>query len=213
MTLVMKDEESTLFKGLDPIYIQRKIQEAEEAQQLQQSELSKLAFNSQGQIVAGKQLPLSTRLAKYITKTRTDDIIEAVNALLSFLLTFFFAMDTYYTGGSPLIITYCEYVIMIMATLDFLLFFFIDDNRLFYIFSFQSIISYITIIPTFLVRAGIVTDPSNVDTLLLFRVFRFFSIMRMDDVFARRNMTIFRVWFRLIYIFIATVIIFAALLL
>ena len=209
----MKDEESTLFKGLDPIYIQRKIQEAEEAQQLQQSELSKLAFNSQGQIVAGKQLPLSTRLAKYITKTRTDDIIEALNALLSFLLTFFFAMDTYYQGGSPLIITYCEYVIMILSTLDFLLFFFIDDNRLFYIFSFQSIISYITIIPTFLVRAGIVTDPSKVDTLLLFRVFRFFSIMRMDDVFARRSMTIFRVWFRLIYIFIATVIIFAALLL
>jgi len=49
--------------------------------------------------------------------------------------------------------------------------------------------------------------------MLLCRVFRFFSILRLDNVFARRSMTLVRVWFRLLYIFVATVIIFAALML
>ena len=121
-------------------------------------------------------------------------------------------MDTYFVG-TPLVIEYTEDVILILHTLDYLLFFFISDNRLFYIFSFQSICSYLTIIPTFLVRVNIVTDPARQELLLLFRVFRFFSILRLDNVFARRSMTLVRVWFRLLYIFVATVIIFSALML
>jgi hypothetical protein len=111
------------------------------------------------------------------------------------------------------VIEYAEYVILILHTLDYLLFFFIAENRLFYIFDFQSLCSYLTIIPTFLVRVQLVTDPGRVESLLLCRVFRFFSILRLDNVFARRSMTLVRVWFRLLYIFVATVIIFAALML
>jgi hypothetical protein len=80
-------------------------------------------------------MSLSTKLAKYLSKTRTDDIIEGLNAILSFLLTLFFALDTYY-DGTPRVIEFAEYVILIMHTLDYLLFFFISDNRLFYFFSF-----------------------------------------------------------------------------
>jgi hypothetical protein len=48
---------------------------------------------------------------------------------------------------------------------------------------------------------------------LLFRVFRFFSIFRLDAVFGRQSMSLIRVYFRLLYILLATVIIFAALML
>ena len=130
------------------------------------------------------QLTLNSRLARYLAKTRTDDIIEAFNAFLSFCLSLFFALDTYY-DGTPVVIQYAEYVILILHTLDYLLFFFISENRILYFFSFQSLCSYATIIPTFLVRGRIVTDPGKIEQLLLFRVFRFFSIFRLDAVFGR----------------------------
>jgi hypothetical protein len=157
-------------------------------------------------------MSIPTRLAKYLSKTRTDDIIEVVNAIMSFLLTLFFAVDTYYKG-TPKVIEVAEYAILILHTLDYLLFFFISDNRLFYFFSFQSICSYLTILPTFLVRVEVATEKTTTEYLLLCRVFRFFSILRMDNVFIRRSMTLLRVWFRLLYIFVATVIIFAAVML
>lgn len=132
--------------------------------------------------------------------------------MLSLFLSLFFALDTYY-DGTPVVIKYAEYVILILHTLDYLLFFFISENRLLYFFSFQSICSYITIIPTFLVRGKIVQDAAKIEQLLLFRVFRFFSIFRLDAVFGRQSMSLLRVYFRLLYILLATVIIFAALML
>lgn len=157
-------------------------------------------------------MSLPTKFAKYLSKTRTDDLIEILNAFLSFLLTLFFALDTYY-DGTPRVIEFAEYVILVLHTLDYLLFFFISDNRLFYFFSFQGICSYITIIPTFIVRVHLADAQQTIEILLLCRVFRFFSILRIENVFARRSMTLVRVWFRLLYIFIATVIIFSALML
>ncbi len=70
-----------------------------------------------------------------------------------------------------------------------------------------------TIIPTFLVRMALVTDPTKVELLLLCRVFRFFSMLRLDMVFARRSMRLVRIWFTLIFTFFATVYIFAAVML
>src|SRR5438477_63059 len=49
-----------------------------------------------------------------------------------------------------------------------------------------------------------------VTSRLFCRVFRVFSIFRLDKFFARRNMPLVRVYFRLIYIFVATIMIFAA---
>jgi hypothetical protein len=70
-----------------------------------------------------------------------------------------------------------------------------------------------TIIPTFLVRLQLIHTPGTVELLLLCRVFRFFSILRLDRVFARRSMTLVRIWFTLIFTFFATVYIFAAVML
>ncbi len=60
-------------------------------------------YNAQGQLVHEVKLSLSSRLARYLTKTRTDDIIEAFNAFLSLCLSLFFALDTYY-DGTPVVI-------------------------------------------------------------------------------------------------------------
>lgn len=150
------------------------------------------------------------RLAKYLVVTRTEDFIEMANAFLSFLLALFFAIDTYFEDGTPVVLQYVELVIITCLAADYLLFFYISENRLLYIFSFQSLCSYVTIIPTFLVRVHVVTAPGKVEYLLLCRVFRFFSIFRLDKLFARRNMSLVRVYFRLVYILLATIIIFAA---
>ncbi len=108
-----------------------------------------------------------------------------------------------------MVIKYAEYVILILHTLDYLLFFFISENRLLYFFSFQSICSYVTIIPTFLVRGQLVVDPTQIEQLLLFRVFRFFSIFRLDAVFGRQSMSLVRVYFRLLYILLANQMVFS----
>ncbi len=76
------------------------------------------------------------RLAKYLVTTRTEDAIEVANAALSFLMAMFYALDTYFQDGTPLVIQYIELVIVIYLSLDFLLFFYISENRLLYIFNF-----------------------------------------------------------------------------
>lgn len=101
-------------------------------------------------------------------------------------------------------------MLVIYLTLDFLLFFYISENRLLYIFSIQSLISYLTIIPTFIVSIGVPLNDKVKTAFLFCRVFRLFSIFRLDKFFARRNLNLVRVYFRLIYIFVATIMIFAA---
>ena len=210
MVTVLKDEDLALFKTNDIGFILQKIQESEDA--LVADTVTSTTRDASGKIVQVKQIPISSRLAKYLTRSRNDDVLEVINAFNSFFMTIFFAVDTYFDGTPPIIII-IEYGILIFQTLDWLLFFFISDNRLFYAFSFQSIVSYLTVIPTFLVRMYLVTDATKVELLLLCRVFRFFSILRLDRVFARRSMTLVRIWFTLIFTFFATVYIFAAVML
>jgi len=52
------------------------------------------------------------RLAKYLARSRNDDIIEIINSFNSFFMTIFFAVDTYYEGTPPIIII-IEYGILI----------------------------------------------------------------------------------------------------
>lgn len=135
---------------------------------------------------------MAMRLAKYLVTTRTEDIIEIMNAFLSLILALFFGLDSYF-DSTPTSVQYIELVILICMVMDFLLFFYISENRLLYLFGFQALVSYITIIPTFLVRVKIITDTFKVKYLLFCRVFRFFSIFRLDKFFARRNMSLIRV--------------------
>lgn len=89
--------------------------------------------------------------------------------------------------------------------MDYLLFFYINDNRVIYIFEFQQIITYITVIPTMLMRLNVIQDEYIIETfyLQLWKVARLASVYRLIKVFTRNNMQMTRVNFKLIfYVFI-----------
>jgi len=112
---ILQEEEPPLFKTSDQNFIKRKIEEDED---IKKSEVIKTS--------------IALRLTKYLVTTRTEDGIEFINAILSFILTIFFALDTYPNGTSG-VIQYIELVIVIYLSADYLLFFYISENRLFYI--------------------------------------------------------------------------------
>ena len=107
---------------------------------------------------------------------------------------------------------YFEMPIGIYLTMDFLLFFFTSNNRLFYIFSPQSFISYLTLIPTMLLTFGVVTDRATISAyeLTFWKVFRILSLSRLDKVFVRNSMTIKRIQFKLAFSLFAIIILFAS---
>lgn len=102
---------------------------------------------------------------------------------------------------TPDFIQFAEVAICFIIIADYLLFFFISEQRVLYIFGFQSFISYITVIPSMLIRLEVVTDPDVVEKYFLdfWKVNRLFSVFRIIKVFTRRNMPMTRVWFRVIF--------------
>ena len=113
---LIRDEEPPLFKTSDQNFTKRKI---EEDQDIKKSEVIKTS--------------IALRLTKYLVTTRTEDAVEFLNAGLSFILTLFFALDTYPNGTSD-VIQYIELVIVIYLSADYILFFYISENRLLFIF-------------------------------------------------------------------------------
>jgi hypothetical protein len=113
---ILRDEEPPLFKTSDFTFTKRKIEEDED---IKKSDIVKTS--------------ISMRLTKYLVTTRTEDAIEIINAIASLTLTLFFAVDTY--KGAPTALAYVEFIIVVYLALDFLLFFYISENRLLYLFS------------------------------------------------------------------------------
>ena len=80
--------------------------------------------------------------------TRLDDKQEFSNAILSLILCFIFAIETYFVPGEPVPgLVYVLLPILGLLSFDWLLNLYISRNRLQYIFSFESFITYITLIP------------------------------------------------------------------
>jgi hypothetical protein len=131
-----------------------------------------------------------------------------------------FAVSTYYDELNPackdcvlpVFISLAEIIFMMVILADYLLFFLIADNRIWYIFSFQSFITLLTVVPTFMVRFGVVADKAIIATYYLnaWKVFRLFSIFRMIKVFTRRNLPTARVHFKLVYILLLMIFVFTA---
>lgn len=93
----------------------------------------------------------------------------------------------------PLWLGYVEIILMALIVADYLLFFFISENRVFYIFSLnEGIVTYLCIIPTALLRFKIITDPAIIDQYFLnfWKVIKLFSIFRFIKVFTRSNMPV-----------------------
>ena len=94
---------------------------------------------------------------------------------------------------------------------DFLLFCVIADNKIQYLFSFQSFIFYLSNVPTVMVRLKLITDVEVKQTYYLYtwKIFRLFSIMRIIKVLRKNPMA--RIWFRLMYKIFLVVLVFCAL--
>ena len=61
---------------------------------------------------------------------------------------------------------YPEMIVLVYLTADWLLFFYISENRILYPFKFQSFVSYVTILPSFLLLTGTIEFSKNTTTIV-----------------------------------------------
>ena len=111
-----------------------------------------------------KQHMLANRIRRFLIASKMSDKLEFVNAILSFILTLLYAISTYWENSIIPNIVYFEMPILLYMLSDFLLNFYISLNRLYYVISIQSIITYITVLPDLLILSGIITDMKIINT-------------------------------------------------
>lgn len=131
-----------------------------------------------------------------------DDVVEIINAVVSFMLFVTFFIYTYYDDANPQVnieghawhgakppewLTVVETVLIFFIIADYMLGFFLTEQRVSYIFSFQAFITYLSVVPLMLVNFGVVTDTSIIKnaSLYVWRVARYFSILRLAKMFTR----------------------------
>jgi len=131
------------------------------------------------------------------------------------ILTVLYTISTYWENSIIPNIVYFEMPILLYMIADYLLNFYISPNRLYYVISIQSLITYITVIPDLLILTRVVTevDTINAYELTFWKVFRIFSIARLQVVFVRRNMSLTRVYFKLAFTLGTIVLLFSCLML
>ena len=61
---------------------------------------------------------------------------------------------------------YPEMIILVYLTADWLLFFYISENRILYPFKFQSFVSYLTILPSFFLLTGSINFSFDTPTIV-----------------------------------------------
>jgi len=150
MSLILNDEQP-LFKMADFNYTKRKIDEDED---ISNNADSKTSFAS--------------NLRKKLAEKKIDDALEIINFVLSFTMACTYAIETYYESiesivslipETPILIDIIEIILILLMICDWLLFLVIHpENRILYVFSFDSMITYITVIPTAMIRFHSVED-------------------------------------------------------
>lgn len=192
---ILEQEEPPLFKTASKQYVFMKIEEDEDSKITDQNKTS-----------------LAARLQKYLISTKLEDKIEILNAVLSFTLTLIYAISTYFKSGTVPYMVYFELPILLLLLADYLFLFYIAPNRLYYMFSPQSLVTYVTVCPDLLILTKIITNQELIERyeLMFWKVFRIFSVSRLNAVFVRRNMSLGRVYFKLAYSIVTIMIIFAS---
>jgi hypothetical protein len=124
-----------------------------------------------------------------------------------------FAIESYYQEAipsyegkhmTPYWIEILDIILINVIIADWLLFFFIHtENRIMYLFSFDSFITYITVVPSAILRFHVIVDPIMIEKYYLhfWRVLRLFSVMRLGKVFTKMNENgaLIRAYFMLIF--------------
>ncbi|CAK75823.1 unnamed protein product (macronuclear) [Paramecium tetraurelia] len=154
------------------------------------------------------------KMAKYLSTSGIGDYLDGINVLLSFLLTVLHLIDCSFwdqggnqdVGEGQAIITIPELICYIYFLLDFVINFYLSENKLFFTFQTTSLVEYVSIFPSLLARLNIITGYKYIYML---RVLRFLLCYKLDKVLQRLSMegiqlVQFRV-FRLAYKPIVTV--------
>lgn len=198
MSLVI-NEESPLFKNNDFIYMKNKIEEDDDVQK-------------------GDQMrnTLASHVRRYFHQNNIILLIEIANGVFSFLLALTFMIGTYYDEMNPRDemvqprwLRLGEIILILILAADYLVNFFISENRIIYIFSVQSLFTYLSLIPTSLIAFEVVTDKKLIEELYmkLLRMTRLFSIFRVINVIQNQ---MFRVTFKVALTFTIIIFLFAA---
>lgn len=88
--------------------------------------------------------------------------------------------------------------------LDFIINFYISENKLFFAFQTNSIIEYVSVIPPLLARTGAISPNKPI---FLLRVLRFLICYRLDKVLQRHSMEVTRLGFKPLCTIIAVIVI------
>ena len=132
------------------------------------------------------------------------------------MLALTFMIGTYYDDMNPLDpqeqpewLRLGEIILIFILSADWLINFFISENRIIYIFSIQSFMTYLSLIPTSLIAFKVIIDKQVIeDTYMkLLRMTRLFSIFRLNSVIQSQMI---RVTFKVALTFIIIIFLFAA---
>lgn len=149
------NDETPLFKMSQENYAKRKIEEEED---FQNTEHGKKSFASW--------------ISKHMQQNQIDDGLEIINVFISLLVYGCFIFSTYHDpdcpvqiptcGGehsTPKLLLYSEITLMILLSIDFLIFFVTSENRIEYVFSFEyGVVFYLPFFSILLMRFDIIKD-------------------------------------------------------
>ena len=106
---ILEQEEPPLFKTANKNFVFLKIEEDEDSKITDQAKSS-----------------MAARLAKQLVVSKLEDKIEIANAVLSFALTFLFAISAQYENPIIPYMIYIELPILLLLAVDYFLFFYIS---------------------------------------------------------------------------------------
>lgn len=142
------------------------------------------------------------KLAKYITTSGLRDILDTLNALLSFILVMFHIVDTYIWSDLDNIsskerstLNIIEFSILLYFILDFMLNLYISDNKLLFIFKTSSLLEYFSMLPIFFVRINLISGNKYIYTT---RSIRFLLVSKFEVALARRGKELVKKIFKLL---------------
>ena len=137
----------------------------------------------------------SHKVAKYLATSGLGDLLTVINVVLSVIMTVIHAIDTYFYPDFPALLNIIEVTLDIAFIIHFLLEIYTSETKLLFFFSTTSLIEYVSVIPSFLVRVGVI--PGN-SVFYLTRSLRFLVVYRMDKILARHSSEVSRYLVRLI---------------
>ena len=191
-----------VYKGLNRVFIHNDI---EKIRQLIESDYDVFTSNHANSNV-------SYKVEKYLAATGLSDLLDIINCFISFIMILFYIISTYTypdEGNDTFImlnnlantieIFLCIYLISHLALRVYT-----SQNRIFYIFSLESLVDSGTIIAILLAKQTFI--PYDYQYYLrFFRMVRIFSFFRLENIFQRRANEAVRYTYKLIIYIVAII--------